>query len=427
MTKARTITPTVTFVDEYCAQLQDLFPDVRSFEQFKFLHLGMLADLPRKSLPAIAKAVGQTNAQALHHFLTASPWSPTSLRQRRLELLKRLVADRPLTLCVDETGDRKKGSTTDYISRQYLGNVGKIDNGIVSVNLYGVLDGIPFPLSFAIFKPKKTLKDTDIHRSKPQLAIELVRELVAFGFRIDVVVADSLYGESGAFIQALNDLSLPYIVAIPREHGVLMPPGQRVRANRWRRFERHFADGTSEERWMREWIFGTKRRVRFFDLTSDPETLPEETTQFVMTTVTTNVWKTVGDGYGLRTWVEYGFKQAKNQLGWSDYRLTDATAIERWWEVVMSAYLLVSTHALQWSEAHSDPERAAPAFFGEHPWWTKGENWADVLTNLRVVVQPMVCFWWLSPWVQILGRPQLHDAFQPLLAAMNTFHALIPI
>src|SRR4028118_1894089 len=227
MTKARTITPTVTFVDEYCAQLQDLFPDVRSFEQFKFLHLGMLADLPRKSLPAIAKAVGQTNPQALHHFLTASPWSPTSLRQRRLELLKRLVADRPLTLCVDETGDRKKGSTTDYISRQYLGNVGKIDNGIVSVNLYGVLDGIPFPLSFAIFKPKTTLKDTDIHRSKPQLAIDLVRELVAFGFRIDVVVADSLYGESGAFIQALNDLSLPYIVAIRRDHGVLMSPGQR--------------------------------------------------------------------------------------------------------------------------------------------------------------------------------------------------------
>jgi len=26
--------------------------------------------------------------------------------------------------------------------------------------------------------------------------------------------------------------------------------------------------------------------------------------------------------YGLRTWVEYGLKQSKNELGWADYRLT---------------------------------------------------------------------------------------------------------
>jgi len=25
----------------------------------------------------------------------------------------------------------------------------------------------------------------------------------------------------------------------------------------------------------------------------------------------------------LRTWIEYGFKHAKNELGWADYRVTD--------------------------------------------------------------------------------------------------------
>lgn len=49
---------TVTFIDNYCAAYRNLFPEVRSFEAFKFLHLGMLTDIPRKSLPAIAKAVG---------------------------------------------------------------------------------------------------------------------------------------------------------------------------------------------------------------------------------------------------------------------------------------------------------------------------------------------------------------------------------
>ncbi len=30
----------------------------------------------------------------------------------------------------------------------------------------------------------------------------------------------------------------------------------------------------------------------------------------------------IGNLYGLRTWIEYGFKQCKDQLGWADYRVT---------------------------------------------------------------------------------------------------------
>jgi len=48
--------------------------------------------------------------------------------------------------------------------------------------------------------------------------------------------------------------------------------------------------------------------------------------------------------YGLRNWVEYGLKQSKNELGWADFRVTNYAQIERWWEMVMSAYLLVSLH-----------------------------------------------------------------------------------
>ncbi len=49
--------------------------------------------------------------------------------------------------------------------------------------------------------------------------------------------------------------------------------------------------------------------------------------------------------YSLRNWIEYSFKQVKNELGWRDFRLTDYKSIERWWELVMSAYLLVSIQA----------------------------------------------------------------------------------
>jgi SRSO17 transposase len=56
--------------------------------------------------------------------------------------VKHIVRGRPLTLCIDETGDKKKGKTTADVARQYMGHRGKVDNGMVSVKAYGVLDEI---------------------------------------------------------------------------------------------------------------------------------------------------------------------------------------------------------------------------------------------------------------------------------------------
>ena len=53
-----------------------------------------------------------------------------------------MVKERAFILCIDETGDKKKGKTTDYVARQYIWNLGKIENGLVSVNAYGVLNEI---------------------------------------------------------------------------------------------------------------------------------------------------------------------------------------------------------------------------------------------------------------------------------------------
>ena len=82
------------------------------------------------------------------------------------------------------------------MARQYPGSVGKIDNRIVSVNAYGVYKDITFPLAFKIFKTEKNLKLGDIYKTKIELASEIITELVDLGFKIDLVLADSLYGES---------------------------------------------------------------------------------------------------------------------------------------------------------------------------------------------------------------------------------------
>jgi SRSO17 transposase len=208
MVEPREAVRTVTFIDNYCAVYRDLFADVRSFEAFKYLHLGMISEISRKSLPTIARAVGLPNDQVLHHCLTQSPWSVAAVRKRRLELILQQLKGRAITLVIDETGDRKKGNTTDYVARRYIGNLGKIEHGIVAVNAYGILGQLTFPLLFKVFKPKQRLKAEDVYQTKLQLAQRIIEELVSLGFQIELVLADSLYGESHPFVGFLGSVDI---------------------------------------------------------------------------------------------------------------------------------------------------------------------------------------------------------------------------
>ena len=192
---ARDAQPTVSVIDEYCKEDKSLFSEVRSYECFKYLHLGIISPIKKKSLPEIAKIVGINSPQSLHHFIAYSPWEVAELRLRRLQKTLQALKEEKIIVIIDETGDRKKGNKTDYVSRQYLGSVGKIDRGIVSVNAYGVYKNITFPLMFKIFKPKGTLKEDEQYKTKIQLASEMITELIDFGFKVELVLADSLYGE----------------------------------------------------------------------------------------------------------------------------------------------------------------------------------------------------------------------------------------
>ncbi len=149
MTKAREPAPTVAFIDDYCAHYRPVFPNVRQFEQFSRLELGLVAETKRKSLPRLAQAT-KADPQAFHHFLAKADWSVEAVHAIRLELTRQALRERPFILCIDETGDRKKGKTTDYAAHQYIGNVHTLANGVVSVNAYGVLDTVTFPLAFRL-------------------------------------------------------------------------------------------------------------------------------------------------------------------------------------------------------------------------------------------------------------------------------------
>ncbi|WP_045868592.1 IS701-like element IS701 family transposase [Tolypothrix sp. PCC 7601] len=408
MVQPRPAAPTVKFVDEYCQWYKSLFPDVRSFEAFKYLHVGCISDLKRKTLPEIAKIVGLDNQQGLHHFLTTSPWDIEKLRTLRLELILQVLKGRPIILIIDETGDKKKGSKTDYVKRQYIGNLGKTDNGIVAVTVYGVFCGMTFPLLFEVYKPRERLQAGDKYRTKPEIAAILIKKLQSMGFKFNLVLADSLYGESGKnFISVLDELNLNYIVAIRSNHYVEILPRQHIQYLKWQKFQRVFSDLSRENRFIREIIPGKRGELRYWQITTDPENLPDNTTWYVMSKYPDITPREVGNFYGLRTWVEYGLKQSKNELGWSDFRLTHYPDIERWWEIICSAYLMVSLHSEQLFQSPSQRESK----FDSHPWWDNGNGWKNILNNLRLIIQPFTLFNLIYPWLTVFPIPQLALGF----------------
>jgi SRSO17 transposase len=422
---------TVGFIDDYCWLYRSVFADIRLYECFKYLHVGILSPLPRKTLPELAKLTGFKDGQSLHHFLRDGVWSIEQVRAMRLHLIRQQIGTQPITLCLDETGDVKKGSTTDYVAKQYIGNLGKTANGVVSVNAYAVVDGLTDPLLFKIYKPKSRLKAGDEYQSKPQIAVAMIRQIQAMGFVIARVLADSLYGESGDVTRVLHQLKLPYIVAIRSNHGVLMPKGQRVRYNRWRSYDQPLAEHPTQRRYIREIIFGTRRSVRFYQITKGSTDAPDKAESwFIMTNLTGDILLSVGSQYTLRNWIEYGFKQVKHELGWHDYRLTDYASMERWWELIFSAYLLVSLHAEQFKQHHAAQDKDEtqpephPLPFSQHGDWELGVTWKSALNNLRLLLQPYWCWAWLEQWLQVFPVPGLKRALHQLMDWMDTFQIL---
>jgi SRSO17 transposase len=119
-------------------------------------------------------------------------------------------------LVLDDTGDRKGDCTTDHVARQYLGSVGKIDNGIVAVTLLWAHAQRYYPLHVAPYTPEGRLpggKQDPVFRTKPQIALALVEQAISAGIPFQAIVTDCAYGDNDALEIALRQRHLPYVLA----------------------------------------------------------------------------------------------------------------------------------------------------------------------------------------------------------------------
>jgi hypothetical protein len=195
---------------------------------------------------------------------------------------------------------------------------------------------------------------------------------------------------------------------------------QRVRVNKWRQFEHIRWDGQKEIRYIREIIYGKKRELRYWEITRDKEDNCSDSSWYVMTKIPNIKYKEVGGIYGVRTWIEYGFKNSKNELGWADFRVTNYDYIAKWWQLVMSAYLMICLHDNIFNPLAASP----PEKFKEHINWSDKKSWNTLLNNLRLVLQPFISFNLIYRWLKVFPIPQLTLGFPRLINLINEYDCL---
>ena len=216
MTKRQPCPPAPGPLEDYAAQFDVLFTRLAQRRGLRAYLQGLL--LPRdrnKTMTALAGAEPVVAAQhaavqGLQWFLTESSWDHERVNQRRLQLLLGDPATAPHdqgALVLDDTGDRKAGTKTAHVARQYLGSVGKTDNGIVAVTSLWADERVYWPVDVVPYTPASRLakgKRDPAFRTKPQLAAELVGAARRAGILFRAVVADCFYGDNTGFTEALG-------------------------------------------------------------------------------------------------------------------------------------------------------------------------------------------------------------------------------
>jgi SRSO17 transposase len=348
-----------------------VFHSLAQRHAFRTYLAGLLAPRERaKTLTALAGAEPLIQAQAapvqqLQFFLSEAHWDADAVAARTVELLcgDPLIAPTPDgVLVLDDTGDRKDGCATDHVARQYLGSVGKIDNGIVAVTSLWANEARYYPLHVVPYTPEGRLaggKQDPAFHTKPQLALLLVEQAIAADIPFQAIVADCAYGDNGALEAALRQRRLPYVLAHRGTVGRGWAPAdvahsfddaaRELPLRAWQRIVRRFRDGHTERWWAGELTllhYGPGKPVRAVCVTTDRRALPELTTWYLTTNLPVEraPLAEVARLYGLRNWIEQGYKQMKDELGWADFMVRSDRAIRRHWTLVCCAFAFCWWH-----------------------------------------------------------------------------------
>lgn len=194
---------------------------------------GLLGRAGRKNLQGIGEDVEQSDYQGMQHFLSDSPWDHTEvMAQLAGEADRELGGHADSALYVDETSFVKKGKASVGVQRQYCGRLGKLENCQVAVFLAQGRGERVAAADFRLFLPDAWVEDAKRcakakvpegerrHRTKTELALEMIQAARERGSRHAWIGGDEVYGNNDVFTSALEDLGEVFLMDVAANHRV---------------------------------------------------------------------------------------------------------------------------------------------------------------------------------------------------------------
>ena len=175
--------------NRWCQKFDHLLRTKAQKREFRNYLGGLLGESQRKNLSQMASNNLDITYHKLHHFLTESPGQYEKINEQRLQIINNYRQSRftrNFALIIDDSGHRKAGNFTDCVGRQYIGEIGKTDNGNVIVTTH-IYDGVrSFPLDLELSQKADHLpdgKDDPKFQKKPEIAFNLIAKCLNRNYR----------------------------------------------------------------------------------------------------------------------------------------------------------------------------------------------------------------------------------------------------
>jgi SRSO17 transposase len=266
---------------------------------------GLMLDGKRKSVEPMAGRLGLPR-QNLGHFVAQSPWDYTEVMRRIAA--RALAVIKPAAWLIDDHPFVRYGHHTAGAIVQHCGERGQ-HLCQVAVSVHAVSRRGSAPLHWRLFIPQSWAQDPArcakaaipsglSHRTKQQIALDLLDELIGWGHAPPLVIADSDYGTNVAFRTGLTARGIRWLLAVNDDTTV--PPatgapvsawakrqpaigvGELARANQYRARRFVYRPKTADHRARSGWFVAIRVHIagiieRAHIATTDSRLLPERT------------------------------------------------------------------------------------------------------------------------------------------------------
>ena len=367
-------------------RLRSCFVRTQTWQQASRYVSALASDLPKRNGWAIAEHVGDRTPDRTQRLLNRAVWDT----EAAMSVVRRFVVDglgtaarrrRGLVVgALDETGQQKRGAATCGVKRQYMGCAGRVDNGINTVHLAYVREGVGHALIGARqWIPAEQIDDADTatamglpadlrFRTKGQLAIDICTQAYADGVRFDVMCGDEVYGACTQLREFFEQQQQAYVLRVACTFMLDLGAGLRLTCQQAvqqlvdsRQWEvRSAGTGSKGQRWY-AWVriatasprhlLLVRRHLRTGDLAFHYCYLGPEGQRASMTRLIRAA--------GLRWPVEEDFEFGKDQFGLDQCQARLYTAIRRHTVLVMAALAVCAVAAAQ-LRARTDTQAPPP-------------------------------------------------------------------